>query len=152
MKINERMDAGNILFKKECPIDESDNFESLYLKLAQLGAQSTADFINTELFSKDAYNETKQLESDATYCHLLKASDYELNLNDSPEKLMNQIKAFSPKPGAYIVFNNKRIKILSAKIENNALLPIDVQAEGKKRMTYKEFCCGYPSIKELFKC
>ena len=91
--------------------------------------------------------------------------------NNSVENIHNQIRAFSPRPGAYTFFNNKRIKLFGssvAKIKGNKLLkpgyidykrPIlqigtktypllisNIQMEGKKRVPVSEFILGVPDM------
>ena len=74
----------------------------------------------------------------------------------------NKIRAFSTKPGAWFVFKNERIKILSCSIESkkgessvilskdfvigcndNSIKPLIVQREGKKIMNVEDFLKGF---------
>ena len=56
-----------------------------------------------------------------------------------------KIKAFSPKPGAFILQDSKRIKLLESKIENNEIILIVVQPEGKSPMQYSDYLLGNPN-------
>ena len=58
---------------------------------------------------------------------------------------MAQIKAYSAKPGAYILQNNKRIKIIDAEIINNELIPTKIQLEGKTVISYSDYLLGRKS-------
>ena len=71
-----------------------------------------------------------------------KTSDCELNPSESLHTTYSKIKAYSPKPGAYIIQNNKKIKILNATIESDTLIPTQVQSEGKKQMSYSDYLLG----------
>ena len=50
----------------------------------------------------------KQNENDASYCHKISASDYQIDFSKSFDTIINKINAFSPKPGAYFICNNKK--------------------------------------------
>ena len=87
-----------------------------------------------------------------------------INFKDSAYKIHNQIRAFSPKPGAFTMFNGLRIKLFNSEIgdsmnlkpgsgeiiENkifigtgNGILVIKtVQLEGKKIMSVLDFHKG----------
>ena len=84
--------------------------------------------------------------------------DFYKNVKD----VFNQVRAFSPKPGAWFLFQKERIKIISCKkIINNsqpsiilnesfhigcndgAIVPIIIQREGKNLMEIKDFLRGF---------
>ena len=86
----------------------------------------------------------------------------QINFNDNVKSVFNKIRAFSPKPGAWFIYNNERIKIISCKkiIEKSSpskiinedfhigcidgiIIPIIIQREGKKPMEIKEFLRGF---------
>ena len=77
-------------------------------------------------------------------------------------EIYNKIRAFSPKPGAWFIFNNERINIIkcSMKIckaeastimnrqfhigcENGIIIPEIIQREGKKSMKIGDFLKGF---------
>ena len=65
-----------------------------------------------------------------------------LNFELKPEEFIQRVKTFSPKPGAYVIADGKRIKILEAKNNQGKIDLITVQLEGKKVMSYRDFCLG----------
>ncbi len=149
IKLSERMDAGPIVHTSSLPVTESDNCETLFNKLAELGAVSLSNI----LIKSWPFNETDftdQDESLASYCGKIQKEDTQLQDTDSAEVKYNKIRAFSPKPGAYLLINNKRLKILESKLENNQCVPLTVQPEGKKAMSFSDYCLGNPEAKELF--
>ena len=72
------------------------------------------------------------------------ASHLSLKISDSIQVNLGKIKAFSPKPGASIIQNDKIIKIIDAKIEDGKLIPLIIKPEGKKEMLYKDYLLGRP--------
>ena len=86
----------------------------------------------------------------------------QINFNENVKNVFNKIRAFSPKPGAWFLFNNERIKIISCKktieksipskiinehfhigCNDGIIVPIVIQREGKKPMEIKEFLRGF---------
>ena len=58
-----------------------------------------------------------------------------------------KIRAFSPRPGAFIMIGGQPIKIIQARREGDVLIPILVQPPGKKKMTYDDYLRGgFPSL------
>ena len=139
-----------ILGTSSIPIEESDNCETLFNKLAELGARSLCKLL-TEQWPFDKINQFKdQDEALASYCSKIQKEETQLHPSDSANVKYNKIRAFSPKPGAFMLINNKRIKILESKIENNQCIPLTVQPEGKKAMSFSDYCLGNPNAKDLF--
>jgi len=109
-----------------------------------------------------------QDESNATYTKILKKEDGQINWNKSAEVIERQIRAFMPWPGSFCFWNNKRLKIVKAKVLNinktepgkvykidsklavqtgeNMLELERIQLEGKREMDIEEFLRGYPEF------
>ena len=143
IKMDEGMDTGPILTTTKVPILNTDNLGTLTQQLSETGATTLLHFLNNEYISQK-FTLTEQDQAQANYCHKLHSKDMRLHLDDSPQKWIQKIKAFSPKPGAYIIHDNKRIKILHAELENGYVQIQTVQPEGKKTMSYNSYCLGNP--------
>lgn len=141
--MNEKMDEGPVVMIKTIPILPEDTLGTLTPKLAQLSAEACLDFICNHLSTNQVQKTTQDSEK-ASYCHKLSSADRELINTESPQKKWQKIKAFSPSPGAFMMQGEKRIKILEAKLENDTLVPLKVQPEGKQPMRYHDFCLGNP--------
>ena len=94
----------------------------------------------------------------------LKSEMFIINWNDSAYKIHNQIRAFSPKPGAFTMFNGLRIKLFNSEVDismnlkpgnseinenkffigtgEGTLIIKTVQLEGKKIMSVLDFHKG----------
>ncbi|MEK9727738.1 MAG: methionyl-tRNA formyltransferase, partial [Candidatus Margulisiibacteriota bacterium] len=143
IKLNERMDAGDVLLTSKLKITTQDTFGSLSEKLSKLTADVCTSFIRGS-FIANQYTLTPQDESLATYCTKIQKDDLFLSDDLSPLMIHNKIKAYSPLPGAYCILNGKRIKVLDASFENDHLQFLIVQPEGKAAMSYSDYLLGNP--------
>ncbi|MBU1935899.1 methionyl-tRNA formyltransferase [bacterium] len=165
IRLTEHIDAGNVLRQESVPIAPEDDFGTLHDSLAELGARllvETLDAIEDETQPAPL----KQNDAQTTTAPKLKPEDFVLNWEQNAEDLLNRIRAFSPVPGAVSRMEGKRIKIYRAEIAANEpeLLPgqlrsnneglfvgtgsvplriIEVQFEGRKKMSVGEFLRGY---------
>lgn len=164
--MNEKMDNGNIIEAKEISVSPEDTAPSLSHKLAGLAAQNTArvliDFSLTRV-------SLKQNENLASYCRKIKKDNGLLDFHqETAEFMLRKIRAYTPWPGCYILWNKKRLKIITAgkveqkigsgevRVENEkalfigakegCLAPLIVQPESKKPMGIAEFLRGRKKI------
>ncbi|RAP24116.1 methionyl-tRNA formyltransferase [Candidatus Marinamargulisbacteria bacterium SCGC AG-343-K17] len=143
IKMNEAMDEGDILVQVELSIDPLDNLGTLTDKLSQLGAQTMIEFIHNCFLPKNI-TLTPQNNNMASYTKKIDKADLLLDTNENSKLLHNKIRAYSPKPGAYVIHNNKRIKIIASELINDQLQLVKVQPEGKPIMNYHDFLQGSP--------
>lgn len=165
ISLSGKIDAGEILLQKTVDIKIEDNYGTLANRLSEIGA----DLVVETLDRIEAGNlqGTVQDESKVTLAPKIKSNDCSINWKKSAEQIYNHIRAFSPFPGAFTIFNGKRLKIFSLSILDDSsgigkcgeivicsrnkltiqtgkgLLEIrEVQLEGKKRMKVEEFLRG----------
>lgn len=169
IKMNEKMDEGDILFKTEIDIDDEDTNITLSEKLAEVGASALLTAIDLIANSKNP-NFTKQDEGQATYAPKLKKEDGLIDWKMSAVKIHNRVRGLLPWPGAYTYCNGKILKILKTEISGNTvadnsktgevveiikdkgmvvrtgsgdILISHVQLEGKKDMDVDSFLRGH---------
>jgi methionyl-tRNA formyltransferase len=148
IKLDEKLDSGPILAQESINITEYDNYISLSDKLSVIGAnliiKTIPDYLNNNI------EQIKQNEKRANYSKIIKRSDGEVTINDlknNSKKALTKLKAYSPWPGIYFIYKNKRYKIIDAHIDEYGKLRIDsIQPEAKKPQTYEAFKNGYPDI------
>ncbi|HHX40108.1 MAG TPA: methionyl-tRNA formyltransferase, partial [Armatimonadetes bacterium] len=58
--------------------------------------------------------------SGATYAPNLSRQDARIDWGSSAEKIRNQVRAFSPKPGAWAEFRGKEVKIWRARVDSGS--------------------------------
>ena len=117
MKLNEKMDEGDIIVKEEIPIDNEDTNITLTEKLSKLGASVLMKAIGLiEAKDKTTYL-TKQDPSLATYAPKLKKLDGLINWKEPADMIHRKVRGLLPWPGAYTRYEGKTFKILKTSIE-----------------------------------
>ncbi len=117
MKMDEGLDTGDIVLSKEINIGKNDNCQSLEDQLANLGAESFEEFLELIEKKRDFIQQNNDL---AIYAKKIEKSETRLDWNESAEKIIRRINAYSPNPGAWFEFKGKRIKILEASLTNQS--------------------------------
>ncbi len=109
IKINSKLDSGDIYSVFEQNINENDDKISLEKKLTEL--------CNVNLFNilkKINSNEliaSSQDHSKATYCNKVAKHESEINFNDCSKDIINKYRAYIEWPGIFFKYKNKVIKI-----------------------------------------
>lgn len=106
------LDTGDIYFSKEIEILKSDTADSMFLKLANLGAKAIVEFLDNFDYYKDKH--FKQDETKSSYFGKLKKEDARINFCSNTLNLVNLIRGRSTTSTTYFVYNEKRIKVLFA--------------------------------------
>jgi len=172
MKMDEGLDTGPIIHQEKVNIKATDTAGSIFDKLSIVGGQilpsTLLKYISGELQAKTQDN------SKSSYVGMLKKSDGRINWNKPAIELERFIRAMMPWPGATAIANLKlqtaNIKIITTEhdvleINNykpgtlftndgklcvqcgrNALIIQQLQPEGKKTLTDKEFLNGYQNL------
>jgi len=162
IKMDEKIDHGPIVAQFNEEILSDDNAKKLYFRLFSAGAEVLKTILPAYLEGKIQLR--PQNHSQATYTKKLAREDGFIPLeklkaamegNDA-ETVERQIRAYYPWPGSWTKLklktknsklNNKRLKILKAHLEGEKLVLDTVQLEGKKPVSFKQFCEGYPEVK-----
>ena len=126
MKMDEGLDTGNILIEEKIKIETNENLKTLTRKLSDLSSKliiKSIDIINI----KNNINELNllnqlSLNREIKYAKMITKSEYLLNLDDTAENICRKVNGLFPK--AYIIFNNKNLKILKVKILSHETLNI----------------------------
>lgn len=113
-KINEKIDAGDIILQKALTIGYDDDFFSLSDKLAKEGISLLIETIK-RIENKD-YSLNPQDERLATLTSKLKKEDGRISWESSANDIRNLIRATLGWPSAYTFYQGMMIKILAADI------------------------------------
>ncbi len=170
IKINKKIDNGNIIWQKKCNISKNDNYISLYNKLINLSKK-----IINKIIKKIYLNKILELKQHIiykkNYTYKIKKSDGIINWNNSAEKINRQIKAFYKWPKTFfyykknIIFiwkikiiknNNKKYKIgeiidynnknFKVQTSNRIIQIIEIQLQDRKKMNIKQFFNSKPNF------
>jgi methionyl-tRNA formyltransferase len=68
---------------------------------------------------------------DATYAEKLGVEEFRLDVNNSAADLARVVRAGNPRPGAFFVVNDKRVKVWRAHEGNGDLAPGEVSRQGE---------------------
>ena len=167
MKMNELMDAGDIISQESLPIGDDEILDSLYERMSLLGRklllETLPKIINNEVEFK------KQDESKVTFGYNIKKEDEKIDFNKTKKEIKNLIRGLNSIPGAFCYLAEKRIKIFEvilldtnedlSKKKNGEIIKIekdgiickckdgllkitDLGLEGKKRCKAKDFLNG----------
>ncbi len=109
MRMNERMDEGDILATDELPIDPNDTLATLHDRLAERGApllvQTLRDLAAGHLTPRP------QDHSQATYTTKITPDLARLDWRKPAPTLANLVRAMTPCPGAWTEYAGERLKI-----------------------------------------
>ncbi|MBR4998370.1 MAG: methionyl-tRNA formyltransferase [Clostridia bacterium] len=109
MKTDIGCDTGDIYFSREIKIEDDDTSTSVFNKLATLGVECMAEFLNNFDKYKDAH--FPQDNSKATYFPMIKKEDYLLDFNTCSFDLCNKIRALE---NCYFIYKGMRFKVMFA--------------------------------------
>ncbi|UCD55233.1 MAG: methionyl-tRNA formyltransferase [Candidatus Omnitrophota bacterium] len=172
IRMNERMDAGDIILQRPVGIEEKDTSETLNRKLSDLGGILLLDAIR--FIEQDRITFKKQDEKKATFAPKLKKEDGLIDWKKDALKIHNMVRGLTPWPCAFTFLNDKMLKIRKTdvspspdKSEPGEILDIqkeglivacgkglliikELQLEGAKMMDIASFVRGHKIEKGMF--
>jgi methionyl-tRNA formyltransferase len=162
MRIDAGLDTGDMLLKSWTEIGPDENAVELGARLAAMGAD-----LLVETFAGLAAGTIvpeKQDSSQATYARLLKKEDGVVDWSLPAQAIHNRVRGLQPWPGAYTTFRGQTLHIwksrpapgpcllgpgrissvkpLIVSCGSGALELLDVQLEGRKRISAADFANG----------
>lgn len=162
MLMDEGLDTGPILHQFQTPIEPDDTTGILTERLAVIGADLLVRTLTELEAGKVA--PTPQDDKLATLAPKLDPSDAELDPARPAVELERRIRAFAPSPGAFLWLRGQRLKVwsatcvagegpsgtvvtegdaLSVQTGDGRLVLLEVQLEGRKRMSAEAFMRGH---------
>src|SRR5581483_5489599 len=164
MRIDEGLDTGDILLQRVLPILESDTAVTLAPRLAEAGAELMVETLRG--LESGSIQSRPQDNARATLAPILDKEDGRMDFSRHAKVLVNRMRGFQPWPGAFTSFRGKQLQITQARAgERDSVEPgelrvlpdglivgcgsgtvlevSEVQPEGKKRMSAREFINGY---------
>ena len=135
IKLAPELDAGPIAAQRAFPVAPEDDYGAIATRAAELGAELLEEVLPAPTF-------TPQPDEGVTYAEKIGPADRVLDWSRAPEELLNQVRALSPHIGARAELHGRTVTIWRARIEDGKLVPVEVQPEGRRRMSYDEFLRG----------
>ena len=154
MKMDIGMDTGDIIEKVEVEIDPNEHTESLMNRLAEASAEKLPDIIDNWVAGE--LTSTKQDEALATACPPIRPEEGEFDWNQDATAIHNRVRALSAWPGAFVLKEDKKLKVLDSEVADDATSPdelknsepgIVVKAKGENLIV--KCGSGFLKIKEL---
>ena len=141
-RTTKELDAGPIAAQRAFAIGPEDDAGAVYEKAGTLAAELLEGVLAAPDFQP-------QPEEGATYAERLTSADRELDWNRPAEALLNQIRALSPHIGARGDVEGRTLTVWRAapagaesKLTAGGLELLEVQPEGKRRMSGEEYLRG----------
>lgn len=167
MFMDEGMDTGDMILKREIPIESRDTAGDLHDKMSIVGAELLQETLD-ELIRGNIRRENQNSE-EATYAPMLYKEMGLINWSENSDKIINLIRGLTPWPSAYTFYKDQMIKVWKAedynkhyeeksigeivevikdkglvvKTGDGSLLITEIQAQNGKRMTVEEYLRGH---------
>ena len=165
MQMDAGLDTGDMLEAAQTPITDTDNFESLHDRLAELGAELIVSTLRG--IESGTLKPTPQPEEGITYAEKIGKDDIRIDLSLPARQLVDIIRGLSPVPLARVRCRGRLLKLVSAglsphtganaevgevisldggaihiRVGDGAIAVTELVPEGKKRMRASDFING----------
>ncbi len=171
MRLNAGLDTGDILLQEELAIQPDDTAVSIAPALAAIGAELMLETLRG--LAGGTIVPRPQIEREATLAPILTKADGRVDFQRTAVEICNRQRGFQPWPGAYTSFRGKNLTLSAMRPTASTLAPgaiavagdcllagcgresaveiLELQPEGKRRMSAREFINGYrPRAGESF--
>jgi methionyl-tRNA formyltransferase len=169
MKLNPKMDAGDIILQRKAGIHPDDDYGTLSKRLSEMGSELLIDAV--ELIESGKAKTSVQEEREVSYAPKIRKELCQIEWSRSAREIHNLIRGLTPFPGAFTSVRGGRMKILRAEhlsgfskslepgqisiggkegsslyvgTGEGVLHVLTLQPAGKKAMTSAEYIRGYP--------
>lgn len=161
MQMDVGLDTGDILMVKQTEIGENETSGELFDRLAELGGDLIVETL--EKLEIGEIIPVKQDETLASHTSKIDKSYCPIDFSKSAQEIHNQIRGLNPWPVAITKIFGKNVKIFSSRVctkggsegtiisinplmiacGSGSIEIIELQPEGKKRMTSEAFLAGH---------
>ena len=129
------LDAGPIAATESFPIGIDDTAGDVYERAAPLAGDLVDQALAEQRFRP-------QPEAGVTYAEKIGPADRELDWSRPAKELHDRIRALSPRIGARGEVHGRRVTVWRSRLADGELELLEVQPEGRRRMSYDEFVRG----------
>jgi methionyl-tRNA formyltransferase len=162
MRIDAGLDTGDILLQREMPISNEDTSLTVSPPLAELGAELLIETLRG--LEAGTVGPTPQDYSRHTLAPILRREDGLIDFARPAQVIYDRFRGFQPWPGAFAYFRGKQVTLhamrpspgtgepgelrtsgdeLLVAAKGSAIQIQELQLEGKKRMSARDFVNGY---------
>jgi methionyl-tRNA formyltransferase len=130
-----QLDAGPIAAQQAFPIGPDADAGTIFAQAVPIAVDLLDDVLSEPTF-------TPQSETCVTYAEKITSADRELDWDLPAQELHNRVRALSPHIGARGIVDGRRVIVWRTRVHDGRLELLEVQPEGRRRMTYEEFRRG----------
>lgn len=153
------MDTGDIVDIRRTTIGDEETAGELQVRLAGIASEMTSDWLQ-RLASGD-YPRTPQDNVQATHAKKIERAETEIKLTGDAAEQHRKARAFTPSPGAFLQTRVGRIRLSAIRFDPRTAAPgtliepdvvacvggalrlVEIQPEGKTRMSGRDFANGF---------
>ncbi|WP_020482936.1 methionyl-tRNA formyltransferase [Methylomonas sp. MK1] len=166
MKVVKKLDAGDMLYKAECPISADATSSSLHDQLAHMGAEGLVKVV--EQIANGSLQAEPQDETLVTYAHKLEKQESNLDWQNSAVQLDRQVRGLNAWPVAQTLYQGQVLRVWRSQVldktaeqapgtvscaehaldvatGDGVLRLLEVQLPGGKRIAGKDFMNAHPA-------
>ncbi len=171
MYMDEKMDSGDIIKSKQVEILDTDNLDSLYNKMSNVGAELLIETLPSIINGTN--DRIKQDESKVTFGYNITEEDELINFDEPSRNIFNKVRGLDSLPGALTYLNDKRVRIykvletnesskeipgtiekitkdgIFVSSKDNLIKIIELKIEGKKKCKVQDYLNGIHNKNEL---
>jgi methionyl-tRNA formyltransferase len=129
MKMDSGLDTGDMIQRAYIEIGDM-NAGELTAALSDLGACLLLAELPSIISGQASYE--KQDNSAATYANMLTKEDGHIDFCQGSDKIISQVNAMTPAPGAYAFLGTEKVKIIKARRANKTDMEIDANCQNKQ--------------------
>ena len=164
MQMDAGIDTGDMLYKKSIAIEAEDTYETLHDKLKILGGEAIVEAL--ELLETGALVPEKQDHSRSSHVKMITKEMGNIDFTKTAWEIDRLVRGLNPWPSAFTFYKGKQMKVWKVKPQESsmqaepgtilevtkneivvacgegAIRILELQLEGKKRMTAHDFLLG----------
>lgn len=145
MYMDEGLDTGDIICAESFPITETDDFESVHDRSAEVGARLLSETVDS--IGEGKVTRTKQDSSLATYAKRVEKEDCKIDFTFDAKVVDRRIRGVTPIPGAFAYLNGKMLKICRERVVAMSGKPGEVIEVNSSGDGYITVACGKDAIR-----
>lgn len=163
--LEDKVDTGGMILQDSIPIGPEDDAGTIHDRLALAGAEAVLETVRR--IEEGRVNVIRQDNALASRAPKIFKEDCRIRWGEPAERIHDFIRGLSPHPGAFTVLHGKMLKVYRTKVMDDpatgspgelrvdgegitvatgqkSLRILELQQEGRRRMTAPEFLRGYP--------
>jgi methionyl-tRNA formyltransferase len=166
--LKHEIDTGDVLFTATIPIAPDMTAGELHDEMMQIGSETVLKSVKT--IEKGNYTLQAQADTESTHAPKIFFETCEINPHQTTQDVHDFIRGLSPYPTAWMTLDGLKLKVFKATMDNSTeksenhpagkiitdqknfikikttdgyIQLLDIQLEGRKRMSVKDFLNGY---------